>query len=368
MPVPAHAIGVTVHLTVGDRAGQGVALSRGLECSVITAFHVVGDGVEPIHVTRDGRTSPATREMSFPDMNLAVINVANPREVCREDAFLELDGLDQRLKQSSIGVLKARNEDGSEHDIPVQLARWNVTRIYIRSLPGAEPLTTTLSGSPLFVGDMPVGILLSVPGGRRPLGRVYRIDRINERLNHFLPLGEPPESRVRLDPGLAATVTRRHLKHMASDEFCVSLWQLSKWIANPIEDYGFRYTSKVRTDAGSEEYSYESILFPGLVTRIRSEPSGLSSSTIVGFIPPEGRWDDVWKAAEGAITGCLQRSEIPGKLGQVQLTDGPRQRKSALAETTNWTVQRTSRFGVPMESANLVLSRTGSEIVLRVSQ
>ena len=44
MPLAVDAVGVRVHLTAGSRSGQGVALSRGTDCSVITAFHVVGDG------------------------------------------------------------------------------------------------------------------------------------------------------------------------------------------------------------------------------------------------------------------------------------------------------------------------------------
>jgi hypothetical protein len=129
-------------------------------------------------------------------------------------------------------------------------------------------------------------------------------------------LAEPPENRVRFDPGLAATVTQRHLNHTPSDDFCGRLWQISKWIASPIEDYGFIYSSKLRTNAGGDGFWYKSLLFPGVITRLTDEPDGRS--------------------------------------------------RRVSAETINWTVERTGRGGVSTQTANLMLNSTGSETALHV--
>ena len=356
-----------VHIEVeGGPGGKGVAVSRGLDCFIITAEHVVGDDPLAIEVIgADRKTSPAGRWWAKPAVDLAVIKIENPAEICGCDFYINIDYLEQRLEQNRFGVLRIRSEDGSEFDLKVQLVSWDRNYIHVKQQSTGQEIGERRSGSMLYLGRQPVGLLVKVSTGQDKIGYVYRIDRINEQVGKFLPLAEPLEEEARYNDQLAIDILRKHVNYMQTEDFCRNLWRVAKWVTKPEGDT-YRYEARRRGSLGGDEYIIKSMLFPGVnsvVTFSGTERKHRMVVTRIGYVPASMQIDRIWSTVEQAIDKCID-SNINEEIGGIRRRTGMRRNRSE--NRTMWTVERSGFLGISMEDADIWLEFTSREIKLLV--
>lgn len=317
-----------VHIEVeGGLGGKGIAVSRGVDCFVITAKHVVGDEPLPIKVIgADGKTSTAVRLWadSALDIDLAVIQIENPDEICGRDFYMNLDSLEQRMKQARFGVLRIRSEDGSEFELNVQLVSWSKDYIHVKQQSIGQEIGERLSGSMLYYGLQPLGLLVKVSTGQDKIGYVYRIDRIKEEISKFLPLTEPFEEKVRFNDQLMVDVLRKHVNYMQTEDFCRNLWRVAKWVAK--QDTTYSYTIKRKGLKGGHNYIIKSMLFPGVnseVQYIGIKGKHRDVVTRIGYMPATVEIDEFRGTVEQAIDRCYN-SDINKEIGKIKRRNGMR--------------------------------------------
>lgn len=176
-----------VFVKVKAGGGCGFTISRGSECFVLTAAHVVEDA-KPGQIEIIGRLTrraPARVERKYSG-DLAILRVKGETGICGEDQWPHLKDLDATLDQFTEGILRSRTEDGGRQQISVYLTHWNDRFVTIAPKRSNDQLVQGLSGSALIVGGRPAGILLEVlaPAGD---GKVFRLDRVAEIIASFLP-------------------------------------------------------------------------------------------------------------------------------------------------------------------------------------
>lgn len=358
----AHGQIQNVHIEVdGGPAGKGVAISRGVDCFVLTAAHVVSDPL-PIRVIGAGRRSSSGRKQwSDRGADVAVIAIEEPESICFSDFFIKISDLDVRLERNRFGYLRVRNEYGGEDDIWVRVTRRRDGSIDIEPREPYQALVEGLSGSMLYVEDQPTGILLKVSTEGLGTGRVYPINRIVPLVSHFLPLVEPREERDRFDEVLAAEAVRKNVAYMKTTEFCRNLLAMAKWIAKP-ED--FTYAAKRRSSLGGYEYDMDSWLFPDKmsVLTVSQDQRDRSAKTRVGFVPQSMDLDGQWDLAERAIESCI-RSDIRK---QFDLRQRGGQLHGNVGRDTRWNLERTGFLGISLNQVDIWLELGYGEMQIRV--
>jgi hypothetical protein len=363
----------TVHVR-GSEPGKGTAVSRGRDCFVITAAHVVGDPDATV-VGEHLKTSRAIPVIRDTELDLAVLKVLDAQEICGADYYLRFD-LANLLAANGDGVLRVREEDGSQSEVRLSLAPPPSTapdRIVRRLTPphhflvygheSGDALGEGHSGAMVFVAGQPAGILTRVFTTGDAGGRILRIDRISSAVAATVPLELPSEERARLDDQIAGDMLIKNTNFTRTADFCLKLWQLGKWIARPEETLTPR--AGRRSAWGGDQVDVESMLFPGATTVVTFEQRDRSlhrdARTLIGFVPRASELDPVWRSLEGAVDRCLNTK---GQVEQIRLRSGLRREK--YGHRTMWEVERTGRMGVSTEDANVWLDFSGREITLRV--
>lgn len=365
---PVEAQLTSVHVDVaGSPAGKGVAVSRGVDCFVLTARHVV-EAPRPVRLVGVGRrSSNGTMTWSDSVSDVAAVRVEDPAAICGSDYLVPVSDFWSRIGSASSGVLQVRTELGQEDEIPVVLVP-GLTRsgrpdrdIFIRPAESYIDLGQGLSGSLLLVAGLPAGLLVQVSTDGRQRGRVVPLTRISALVESFLPLTVPEDDAARYDPIVAADLLRKNVNYMKTEAFCRALLRMARWIETPEtqwEPENFGYQAK-RVSGGYEEFDIPSWLLPDRNTRYRVGQDGASrtATTVVGRLPQSLAPGELWDRATEAVDGCVRsdaREEFNLRLNS---------QDTSHSGEVRWTLERT-RFGAVVDDVDiwLIWGATGIEI------
>jgi len=353
---------VNVHIRSDGPGGKGIAVTRGLDCFIVTAAHVVPEAV-PIEyevIGSGGRTSTAKRTWRDPNgADLAVMRVADPDRVCGRDFYLQVTDTVALTHTHRTGVLRVRGEHGSDVEIAVGVGRTlgRRTPVYIYPQPGAGDLGRGLSGGMLYIAEQPAGILTEVTTGADARGTILPINTIAEKLATFLPLSLPPQ------PGEQewADIARKTVGYMRDAAFCRNLWSAGKMVARP--EGTIHYAERRHSSQGGMEYDLDSTLLPGVTSRLKDEENGKRRTlvTVLTRVPPTLDFAVLWNQAEQAIDDCLA-SDTDEQVGNVR-------RRSALrrdGSRSKWAVERTGSWGQSQENADIWLEFYAPRLLLTI--
>jgi TRAP transporter TAXI family solute receptor len=194
--VPAAVFAAThaVYIRAGEKNGYGMAFSRGADCFVVTAAHVVTNHrgkMEVLGIKK--KNAQAKLEAEYPD-DIAILRISENSSFCEDSNWPETENMKDILSGAVDGVLRSMEFSGSIRRIPVFIMEAGGHRnITIRPRISDYPLHNGLSGSLLLIDENVAGILLDVNKNGNE-GRVFRMDRIAELIAPYLPDETPSRS------------------------------------------------------------------------------------------------------------------------------------------------------------------------------
>jgi hypothetical protein len=363
----------SVHIEVGEApAGKGVAVSRGVDCFVLTARHVV-EAPRPLRVVGEGRrSSTGTMTWSDPESDLAAVRVDDPAAICGRDYLVPVSGFWSRIGSAGSGTLQVRTELGQQDNIPVALLRGlrpvdgTPRSIFIRPAESYIDLGQGLSGSLLVVAGQPAGLLVQVSTDGLGRGRVIPLPLISALVGDFLPLTASAEEEARFNPVLAADILRKNVNYVETGAFCRALLRMARWVETPEERWEpeeFHYQVK-RQSGGWAEYHIPSWLLPDQVTVYRRSPDGAhrTAETRLGYAPESLDASQFWARATNAIHSCIgseARKEFDLRLRSRRTGDN--------RSNIEWSLDRTGTLGVVVDDVDIWLVWAGyGELAIRV--
>lgn len=169
--------------------GQGISLSSGSLCYVITAYHVVDDADDITLIAPDRSEVKAEliRQLGE-DIDIGVLRVSgNSTQICSENKWPLISDLSEKLEEADLkGNLELRKDDGSRHSVRVVITDYNENQyIKIRPLSAKDPIIKGMSGGLLVVNGIPAGILTEVNPNNGE-GMVLREDFLYGFLRNYI--------------------------------------------------------------------------------------------------------------------------------------------------------------------------------------
>jgi len=185
----AQATDITQTFVEAGEIGQGFLLKRLDACYLITPEHVVNDAffasVTAGNAERSLGDATAIQTLGY---DLAILGVTgNAQHACGIDYASFVSATSEVLKslksasQLSVSTISA---DGARVLTPANIASVDLLRLYIQPTDANTPFMQGMSGSLVFAGNTPVGMLQSVDANTSQ-GVVLRIDRLLETINPF---------------------------------------------------------------------------------------------------------------------------------------------------------------------------------------
>lgn len=237
-----------VHVDAGE-VGQGFLVSRLNNCYLVTPAHVLGNEfyANVITGTKSRQMGEAERVQTFGyDLTLSAINGAAKNEC--NTSINSFGPLDMLLKSSTALTVSSVNTNGSKSLTPVNMI--DLGLVYLTIIPSADfPFYKGLSGSVVYSGDEPVGILQSVDS-ESGNGRVLRLDRAIETIRPFFASGFTVESsnnssnessaeKAKLSNGIDYEFTEWNHQPLSANERLSNLHDgdvKSIWAVKPAQD------------------------------------------------------------------------------------------------------------------------------------
>ncbi len=175
----------------GSEMGQGIALSSGNSCYVVTAFHVVEDapGSNITLITSDRSEAQATIFRDYgSEIDIAVLHVqSNTTQICQGNKWPLIFDLSRKIEDALLkGNLETLEESGSRRSMSVQIVRYNEHNyIHIRPVSPHDEIVKGMSGGLLVVNGISAGVLTEV-NPKTGVGKVVRQDFLNGLLQSLV--------------------------------------------------------------------------------------------------------------------------------------------------------------------------------------
>lgn len=192
LPLPALSSEITqVHVDSGE-IGQGFLVKRLNNCYLVSPEHVIGDAFFSSIKTGTKRRllGEAEKIQTFGyDLSLSsVTGAANTKCITSINSF---NGIDSLLNQTTAVSVSSVNADGSKSLTPANLIEVGIVYLNIQPKDNEMQFYKGLSGSLVYSGDKPLGILQSIDA-ETGTGKVLRIDRLIETIRPFFSSGFSP--------------------------------------------------------------------------------------------------------------------------------------------------------------------------------
>src|SRR6202451_1389856 len=243
-----------VRVNANGQFGSGLLRSRDGGCFIVTAGHLV-DNVPSVTIeTLERHKGSGSVRKTYAGNDLALIQLdQNAGGFCSTQEWPRPGGDITSLLQGASGQGKlVRIENGSSFQIAVLITQFDEGQfITVRSLNSEQSIAKGWSGSPLFVGNSLVGMLVSVAGDGT--GKVYRIDYITTLIASFGATGGGPPDEI-----VAA---------VQSPEFRNAFMKILEAVISPSPLKAIRgdYDSRDTTDDYSIVAYYSLVGLPGAV-------------------------------------------------------------------------------------------------------
>ncbi len=362
-----HAAVNAVGVRVGESAGTGLAMSRGVDCFIVTVNHLV-DKPYDIRIIGRGRRQAAAEVVVSDELNdLAILSLPRDNPICGADTPLNLEQTDAALASVTTGYLLGADETGSEYRANVTVSAHDEDFVMVRSMAGVY-LAQTMSGSILFVNGWPVGMLQSIDGQGR--ARVLRFERIASEIESFLPIAIDRDTR-NLNRGeadfdvRAAERLQRHVGFLQSREFCEKLFAWAYRLSqDKYSDVG--YLSQTAPDT----YVYRDALVPGTDSELERTPRGDKTwrelKTNFGQRPGWPHIGPILQTYGDAIQACTEIKEL--KKANKFRSFVRRRRTQGGEPALEWELEYTGFLGATMGNVTIKFNRikaTDLVLVLR---
>lgn len=171
------------HVDSGE-VGQGFLIKRLNTCYLISPAHVIGDELFAYIKTNKSGTVGEAEPLDTFGYDLSLLSIqGSAAEQCNTDinSFSPIDDLLAAISTASVSSV---NQDGSETLTPVNITDKSLQ--YFRVVPSnaKTPLYKGLSGSVVYAGRQPIGILQAIDADTQE-GVVLRIDRAISTIRPF---------------------------------------------------------------------------------------------------------------------------------------------------------------------------------------
>jgi hypothetical protein len=172
--------------------GQGFLLKRLDTCYLVSPAHVIGEEFFAAIITNSNNHSTGEAEPleTFGyDLTLLRLEEGEAKEDCQDDID-SFKAIDSVLISATRANLNSVNADGSQSYVPLDLTDSGIQYLRVKARSNDMPLYKGLSGSVVYIKDIPVGILQSVDNNTNE-GIVLRMDRVITTItpyfsaNHF---------------------------------------------------------------------------------------------------------------------------------------------------------------------------------------
>ena len=157
-----------VHIEFGGKAGAGYSFSRGTDCFVLTAAHVVDDDTGALKATvidRAGGRSTAAVTILKPEDDVALLNVESGSIRCTTPWPAEDPPLPARMNSQTRFEVVRHYPNGRESIVLLRYAGSTPGELQLQYVDTSRIIPSD-SGSLLFFGDHPAGIVKEVDPDR----------------------------------------------------------------------------------------------------------------------------------------------------------------------------------------------------------
>jgi len=171
-------------LIQGAGEGQGILRPYGNRCYVVAPLHVVENAISPIPLTGEsGLRATATAEHEYAALDLAVLEVSqDPPFGC--PGWEPPADLGSLLARAGPAVLRMREGDGSQTQLPVTVRNYGDERIFVAAGRAGDVIHQGMSGSLLIVDGTVAGLLVAVDSGEGIVQRIDVVERITYCVFH----------------------------------------------------------------------------------------------------------------------------------------------------------------------------------------
>ncbi len=354
-----------VGIRVGEHAGSGMAVSRGVDCFVVTVNHLV-DKPYDIRIIGRGRRQ-ATAEVVIDDelQDLAVLSLPRDNPICGADTPLNLENNNAVLATVTAGYLLHADETGKVSRTNVTVTNHDQNLVLVTAAAGGY-LVQSMSGSILFVKNWPIGMLQSIDERNR--ARILRFEVIASKLESFLPLKIDRDRSIldRRAPDYDALATEQllsHLNFMNTRAFCKNLfswaYRLSK---DEYADVGYL------AQTGPDSYVYRDALVQGLDSTLKRTSRGdyfwRTISTDFGQMPNWPHDGSVVKRYSNTIAACIEINELKKANKFREFVRRKRlERVDAIGE---WELEYTGLWGSTAGNVSVILRPESTKLVLEL--
>ncbi|GBL05515.1 hypothetical protein [Glaciecola sp. KUL10] len=171
-------IATDVFVETDAEIGRGLLREIGSTCFVYTPQHVAENSDGFVYVSSPQVRNAEASVLTYFPVDLALLKLPNEnREMCSKSSWQdEGNRVNSILGVQKEGILSLREKFGGLSEIAVRFTRKELhSYFYIQPDNSSQQILQGMSGSIIYVGTYPVGMLVSVLDG---IGKVLRIDTI----------------------------------------------------------------------------------------------------------------------------------------------------------------------------------------------
>ena len=186
--------------------GRGILRAVGNECLVYTPKHVVEDSAGIFVSGRFKRDVEASLLTTYPQ-DLAVLSIPqNDIELCQESTWKDGGArVSAILNSASKAKLSFRKKNGGLTEYDLKIVEKGIhTYFHVKLDNSKKSIKQGMSGSTIYVGSYPIGMLVSVNDG---IGKVLRLDDITNISQSVVSTFESQLDKVSRESGLVTKKT-----------------------------------------------------------------------------------------------------------------------------------------------------------------
>lgn len=187
--IAAPALALEAHLSVdGGGRGQAALFTRGGACFALTPRHVISGRRYSMLLIPGGEEGPRHAEgdvcAEWPELDLSLLRVKGQAPSGCGDPLATVPPVERLLPAGGAGALRYSNENGSTEWMDVLVTfRGHGRTVGVRPRGSTDQLRQGLSGSTLYLSDLPAGLLVSATADPSAEGEVVRLDFVVPLLN-----------------------------------------------------------------------------------------------------------------------------------------------------------------------------------------
>ena len=187
--------------------GSGISFSRGSECFVLTARHIVSKPGPITVIGDDKKMADAVVDQEYSD-DIAILRIKKGVEICKSSKWPNLSNIETTIEKNPEGYLKGGSEDGGFINLPIYVSHGNDMFLTILPRGSTKELVQGSSGSIVMLNNQAVAFLLQV-NIKNGEGKAIRMDYAAKIIDKYLYQAELPqeeEPEIAINPSIKVSV------------------------------------------------------------------------------------------------------------------------------------------------------------------